>query len=495
MIANHLPAYITILPLFGALLIPITSRKRSEAAAVYVSLVVYATTLVLALIVLFHTHLYGPEYYRFGGWSSVVGVTFRIDAFTALAVVLVLLLTLLIDIYNYHEATDDIATPVPGGFRMLVMIMAFSMIGMIYTDDLFNMYVFMEILSITSCAIVTISRNPENLYAGLKYLIIGTVGSVTVLFGIATLYMVSGSLNMSVVGSDILSLWDQYPINVRVALALMLTGFAIKAAIFPLHTWLPDAHSSAPTPSSALLSGIVVKVYLIGAIKLLLVVFGADLLGATLLPRVIGFVGLSAMIFGSAFALGQTKVKRILAYSTVAHLGYIIVGVSLLTPEGTTAGLFHLVAHATMKTGLFLAAGLVIHHTGKSSVEEFAGVGYRMPFTMTVFTICALGMIGIPGTAGFMSKWYLITAAIDATRPIIVPIVLVSSFMNALYYLPLVSRAFMQRTSATDHIMERDRLPGTTKIPLSVISLIIVVTGLFPQLLMSLLRVSTGTLI
>lgn len=404
-------------------------------------------------------------------------------------------LTLLIVIFALKDAGAEIRSDVTGGYFTLILITAFAMLGMVYTNDLFNLYVFMEMLSISSCAIVTITGKRENIYAGLKYLIIGTVGSITVLLGMAILYMVSGNLNMSANGRMMALLWTQHPLNVRIALALMLTGFGIKAAVFPMHTWLPDAHSVAPAPSSALLSALVVKVYLLGALKVLFVVFGVDILRTSSIPTVLIWIGLTAMISGSVLALGQQKVKRILAYSTVSHIGYIVLGFGLAIPAGIAAAIFHIIAHALLKTGLFLSVGAVIHRTGKQYVGEYAGVGYRMPLTMLVFSISALGMIGIPGTNGFMSKWYLILAAAEAGRTIVLPFILLSSFLNALYYIPIITRAFIQRSTAEDHIMKRDVLPLSTRSPLVAIAALVIISGLFPGLLMPMIRAATETLL
>ncbi len=491
---THLPITITLLTLVVGLVVPLLGGRRLRLIHIVVFITGCAATL-LALISLTEVLHHGAFVYRFGGWAQSVGVEFTVTPLSAGMALLVMLLSTVTLVYAFTDIPTVVERRVIPGYYALVMLMVCGMLGMVYTNDLFNLYVFMEILSISSCAIVTITRKPENLYAGLKYLIIGTIGSITIFLGMALLYMASGTLNITANGELFARVWHLYPVNARMAVGLMLTGFAIKAAVFPMHTWLPDAHSVAPAPSSALLSGLVVKVYIVGAIKVLFNIVGVEVLELTNIPTVISYVAMAGMLMGSAFAIGQRKVKRILAYSTVAHIGYIVLGISLLNETGVSAAMFHIVSHSLMKTALFLSVGVIIHRTGRQYVHEFAGVGYRMPLTMTVFSIAALGMIGIPGINGFMSKWYLIIAAVEAGKPIVVPVILVSSFLNAVYYLPIVIAAFMQRSRQTDHIMQGDHLPPTITAPLAITGGLCILFGLFPQLVIEIMQTAMPALL
>ncbi|MFW6368547.1 MAG: complex I subunit 5 family protein [Spirochaetota bacterium] len=488
MISAQLPVIVMVLMLSAGLVVPLAAGRMPAKGLGTMSVSVLALGTISSFVSLAHVLNAGAYVYRFGGWPASIGVEFSIGPLTALMAVLVTLLSLAVVLYVAKDAIDAVRPRAVPGYYTIIFVAVFAMLGMVYTNDLFNMYVFMEILAIASCALVTIRGSRENLYAGLKYLLIGTVGSVTVLFGIAVLYMVSGNLNMTIIADGMPQLWNDYPTNVKMAIGFMLTGFGIKAAVFPLHTWLPDAHSTAPTGSSALLSGLVVTVYLFGAAKVLFSVIGAEVLALTNIPLMLSYVGMLGMIAGSVFALGQREVKRILAYSTVAHVGYMVLGMGLASEAGVSTAVFHMIAHGLMKTALFLSVGTVIRRTGKKYVSEFAGVGYRMPLTMLVFSIAALGMIGVPGVNGFMSKWYLILAGIDAGISLVVPVILLSSFLNALYYLPVISRAFMQRSTESDHVMKRDRLPTALVSPMVGIAILCIVTGLFPQLVMNIIN-------
>ncbi|MDP2814546.1 MAG: proton-conducting transporter membrane subunit, partial [Erysipelotrichaceae bacterium] len=397
----------------------------------------------------------------------------------------VITLALIIMIFSTKDIDHEIDEGSISQYYTLVLILLFSMVGMVYTNDLFNMYVFMEILSLTSCAIISIKRKKENYLAALRYLVLNTIGSLSVLFGIALLYMVSGHLNMTMMSESISLIWQLYPTNILIASGFMLTGFAIKAAVFPLHIWLPDAHSNAPTPSSALLSSLVVKIYVFAVYKLLFDVLGRDIVVALGIPTVITVFAAAGMLFGSIFAMGQKDIKRMLAYSSVAQIGYIFLGLSLMTEAGLAAGLFHVVSHGLMKTALFLSAGSIIYYRNKRDIRDLDGIGIEMPVTMVVFAIAALGMIGIPGTNGFMSKLYLSFAVLGAGQPLLLAVILLSSYLNAVYYLPIVISAFLKEPKSKNTTMQVEVLPLPMLFSLVTIGFLCLLTGFYPTLVMN----------
>jgi multicomponent Na+:H+ antiporter subunit D len=487
MISIHLPVYVLILLLGTALIIPLLDRLTNLEIKIFLSYAAIIATL-FTLSTLVHVLQNGAYVYQFGLWSPSVGVEFIVDEFSAAMNVLVMALSTLILFYSFRDMEHEIQSDLVAGYYTLIFLMLFSMVGMILTNDLFNLYVFMEILSLTSCGIVSIKRKKENLMASLKYLMLGTIGSVSILLGIAFLYMVTGTLNMTLNYDLIQTAWETYPRNILVALGFILTGFGIKAAVFPLHTWLPDAHSTAPTPSSALLSGLVVKIYIFAAIKLLFRVIGMDIISQVNIPLFITYFAVTGMLMGSIFAIGQTDIKRILAYSSVAQIGYIVLGVGLATERGLSVALFHVVTHALMKSALFLSAGAVIYQTGKRNVKDLGGIGYQMPISMSVFTVGALGMIGIPGINGFMSKWYLSFAVLEAGRPLILLVILLSSFLNAIYYLPIIISAFLRENADRENILVRDELPMMMTAPMVIIAGLCILFGFFPQLIMGIIE-------
>jgi multicomponent Na+:H+ antiporter subunit D len=480
---RHIPILVQVSLLAAAVLIPLFKKNKAGKSKL-LTIVLLAVASSFLMVSLLDVQQNGAFVYNFGNYDSYIGIQYTVNAFSTFMAFFVITLALLIMIFSTKDIDHEISQASISQYYTLVLILLFSMIGMIYTNDLFNMYVFMEILSLTSCAIISIKSKKENYLAALRYLILNTIGSLSVLFGIALLYMVSGHLNMSMMFQSISMIWQLYPTNILIATGFMLTGFAIKAAVFPLHIWLPDAHSTAPTPSSALLSSLVVKIYVFAVYKLLFDVLGKDIVVALGIPAVISIFAAAGMLFGSIFAIGQKDIKRMLAYSSVAQIGYIFLGLSLMTEAGLAAGLFHVVSHGLMKTALFLSAGSIIYYRNKRDIRDLDGIGYSMPITMTVFTIAALGMIGIPGTNGFMSKLYLSFAVLGAGRPLFLAVILASSYLNAVYYLPIIISAFLKEPKEKGVVASVEFLPLPMLFTLVVVGFLCLLTGFYPQLIM-----------
>lgn len=481
---KHIPILVQVSLLAMAVLIPLLKNHRA-AKSKGLTVILLLVTAVFLLISLIDVQQNGSFVYNFGNYESFIGIQYSINAFSTFMSFFVITLALIIMIFSTKDIDHEIAQSSIGQYYTLVLILLFSMIGMIYTNDLFNMYVFMEILSLTSCAIISIKSKKENYLAALRYLVLNTIGSLSVLFGIALLYMVSGHLNMSMMSQSISMIWQLYPTNILIATGFMLTGFAIKAAVFPLHIWLPDAHSNAPTPSSALLSSLVVKIYVFAVYKLLFDVLGRDIVVSLGIPTVITVFAAAGMLFGSIFAIGQKDIKRMLAYSSVAQIGYIFLGLSLMTEAGLAAGLFHVVSHGLMKTALFLSAGSIIYYRNKRDIRDLDGIGIEMPVTMVVFAIAAMGMIGIPGTNGFMSKLYLSFAVLGAGQPLLLAVILLSSYLNAVYYLPIIISAFLKEPKRKNMSMQVEVLPLPMLFSLVTIGFLCLLTGFYPTLVMN----------
>lgn len=490
----HFPVYILMLLLAFAVTIPLHKKPYGRKFQVLM-LSVLGVSWVMALLELLKVLWDAPYSYTFGNYERGIGIEFLVDEFSALMTLVVLTLSILIIIYALRDLEHEIESSRMYSYFTLVFLMIFSMIGMIFTNDMFNLYVFMEILSLTSVAIIAIKKKKDTLMASMKYLMMGAIASVTILMGVALIYMVTGSLNMSEINLEISKVWALYPRNILLAMGFMLTGFGIKAAIFPLHNWLPDAHSSAPTPSSALLSGLVVKAYVFAIAKIMYRVIGENISVNIGITNYIIIFAVMSMIMGSVFALTQRDIKRRLAYSSVSQIGYIFLGLALASELGFSAALFHVISHAFMKSALFLSAGAIIYKTGIRDVKKLDGIGYEMPITMTVFSVGVLGMIGIPGTSGFMSKWYLGLAVLDAGHPELLAVILISSFLNALYYLPIIISAFLRERPGKPLVMHRDKLPRTMKVSMVIVALGSILIGLFPHLVMDIIQRAVPTFI
>lgn len=490
----HFPVYILLILLIYAVLIPL--KKTSYSSKFKLEVIgILSIVWILSLSLLIYVLKDQSFTYTFGQWDSIIGVEFVVDEFSALMSFIVLLIAGLVIIYSLKDMEHEIERTQLFSYYTLIFLLLFSMIGIIFTNDLFNLYVFMEILALTSLGIISIKKTKDNLLASFRYLILGTLGSISVLMGIAILYMVTGQLNMTATHEVISQVWQDYPINILVSLGFILTGFGIKSAIFPLHIWLPDAHSNAPTPSSALLSGLVIKVYIFSIAKILFRVAGKDIVQEIGILDFISYFGVLSMIMGSIFAIGQTDIKRLLAYSSVAQIGYIFLGLGLATELSFTAALFHVISHALMKSVLFLSAGSIIYKTGKRDIRDMQGIGYEMPITLGAFSIAALGMIGIPGINGFISKWYLGLAALEVNKPIFLIMILISSFLNAIYYLPIITTAFLKDSKERENIMVLDRVPKAMTIPIVILAIGCIVTGIYPHIVIDIIEKAAPTFI
>ena len=480
---EQLPIINMLVFLMAALIIPLLNRRVFSWTLV-LGFIVLLSVFISSIVLLVHVNTVGEFYYRFGNYLSFIGIEFKIDAFSTLFTTFIVGLTMLIYLYSCGDATDGIAEAEYGRYYILLFILMFSIFGIIYTNDLFNAYVFMEILSLTSCSIISIKRKKENYTAAFRYVMLNEVGSLSYLFGIALLYMVTGYTNITLVFESIQDVWAVYPANIMTAVGFMIVGIGIKAAVFPFHIWLPDAHSHAPSSSSAILSAIVVKVYLLLMVKVLFRVFGIDILKALDIPVILMIIAGFGMIMGSFFALAQKDVKRMLGYSSVAQIGYILLGIAFMTHIGLSAAFFHIISHGLMKAALFLTVGAIIYYQRVRRIDQFDGMGYKMPLSMIVFSIAALGMIGIPPTIGFISKLNLGLAALDNGMMIFIVIIVVSGLLNAMYYLPIMISAFL-KGEKVDKISGTEKIPKVMIIPIVILGLLILVLGVYPDLIYS----------
>ncbi len=487
------PLIILFVLLLGAVLTPLLMKRFNQRGTNFI-LGVLIVSLSISGYLLFQVMTQGSYMYNVGNWSPTIGIQFSIDAFSTMMVFFILLMSTLVVVYSLRDIEHEILPKQIPVYYSLIFLLLVGMVGITFTNDLFNTYVFMEILAMTSCAIISIKRKKENFMAAFKYLMLNTLASISFLFGVALLYMGTGYLNITEMANQIPVAWELYPTNILLALGFMAAGLGIKAAVFPMHTWLPDAHSSAPTPSSALLSGLVVKVYIFVTMKILFRLIGTEIIIVNLgLHNYIAYFAAVGMVMGSIFAIGQKDIKRMLAYSSVAQLGYIFLGIGLATSAGIGVSLFHVVSHGLMKSALFLSAGAVIYKTDKRKISDLSGIGYEMPITMVVFSIAALGMIGIPGMSGFMSKWYLALAVLEANQPFYLVVILLSSFLNAVYYLPIIVSAFLKPREDGSEEMTRDGIPRTMTMPMIIIAGFIILVGIFPQILMNIIERAVPT--
>ena len=354
-----------------------------------------------------------------------------------------------------------------------------SCLGIFLAGDFFTLFVFFELMSLISYILVVHEETEEALKAGYKYLVMTIIGGLALFFGIIITFELGGTVSLGV-GTII----NEGSLLALLAFICFLIGFGMKAGMFPLHVWLPDAHPVAPSPASALLSGVMLKTGAYGLFRVIFNAFSIEVMQTSNWDIILGVLAVITILLGSAVALTQNDIKRRLAYSSVGQMGYVLLGLSILNENAITGTMFHIFSHAFMKSCLFLAAGAIIWKTGKRAISDLGGIGREMPFTMGCFSIAALAMIGIPPLNGFLSKWTLGLGALDANATVYVLVLLISSLLNALYYLPIIVPAFFEIVGEDHHghALQFDVQDATPKMLASMVILAIctIIFGLSP---------------
>jgi len=363
-------------------------------------------------------------------------------------------------------------------YYTLICALIAMLCGVVFFDNLFNVFIFIDVSSFAAACIVIIKGQKENLRAGIKYIVLSILGSGFVLMGIVVLFSLTGELSLAAIHSVFHNGLGNNSTAVLNAIIFITIGVGFKSALFPMHIWLPDAHGTAPSPSSAILSSLVLKAYAIFYIKVMYVAIGYDILntdeGLKWLLTVVLIVGAVAMLAGSIMAIMQKDIKRMIAYSSVAQIGYIFMGIGLGNELGLFAAIFHIFAHAVTKAALFLIAGSIIEQTHNRELDKMGGLGYKMPITITMFTIGALSMVGIPMFIGFNSKWNFAMAIMDSSAYWVMVALALSALLNAIYYLPVIIRAFFGKEAreAAENPENLER-PITALLPIMVLSLMV----------------------
>ncbi|MHC4417137.1 MAG: complex I subunit 5 family protein, partial [Planctomycetota bacterium] len=406
-----LPAFVAI-PLVTAFLLPMFGKKLKAVATVLANLA------VLSLLVLAIASIGQSGVYEIGKWSIPLGINLVLDGLSSLLLLAISVVSMAAIVFSIRYMEQYTAK---AKYLSLFMLMVAGMNGVVLSGDIFNLFVFLEIASIASYALVGFGCEHEELEASFKYMVLGSIGSLFVLFGVALVYGNTGSLNMAYISKAIQS--SGLNPGLTFALGLFVTGFGLKAALVPFHAWLPDAHPSAPAPISAMLSGVLIKA--LGAYALCRMVF--NVFGITVpMGWILIVLGLLSMVAGAFLAIGQWDIKRLMAYSSISQLGYVILGVGLggliIARDGNLAwaslailgGLFHLLNHAVYKSLLFLTSGSIEMATGTRQLKQMGGLAEKMPVTRATCTVASASIAGIPPFSGFWSKLVLVIAAVQA---------------------------------------------------------------------------------
>lgn len=440
MIRENLPALVVVLPLLGALIAPLLGRpRRSWGLAVVVTGLSFAGCLVLLQQVLAE----GVVEYSLGGWPAPKGITYRIDALNAFFLVVVAGIAAVVTVPGLLRAREEVDSHRLGFFHAVYLLCFTGLLGIAITGDVFNLYVLLEVSSLATYGLVAMGRHRRSRLAAFNYLMLGSLGATFILIGIGYLYALTGTLDMLEVAQRLQGLEDS--LALRAAFAFLLLGFALKSALFPLHSWLPDAYSESPTAVAALLAGTATKVGLYMLARFAFDVFGPELFFTTLHGRPLLLAGAAGgILYGAVMALRQSSAARLLAYSSISHSGYIVLGFALPSTTAQVGGLIHVLAHAVTKSGMFLALGAVRRRVGSLELGALHGLGRRMPLTSAALLVGACGLVGMPLTAGFVSKWYLVTGSLEAGAWGPVLLLATGALLAALYGWKLVSALYLR---------------------------------------------------
>lgn len=441
-VTSALPAVALLLPVVGAMAAAPLSRVSERLRdAVLVALGV-ATAVVVATLVPGVLRGQAFEVYLLQ-MTPRIWMYLRVDPMGTLFAMTATLLWLLALVYSTRYMADEHRRSRYFAFFMLCLGWT---VGVAFAGNLLTFLIFYELFSIFTYPLVVHEETPEAIAAGTKYIIYILIGGSLVLLAIVVTFFAAGSqtldphgfLTMGIGRSRLLAIFWCF-----------VAGFGVKAALFPLHGWVPDAHPAAPAPFSAVLSGIMVAAGSFGILRVLFNVFGPGLLAELDVTRWLGYVAALTVLFGAVIAASQDDLKRRLAYSTISQMGYVVLGASLLGDQALTGALAHIANHAFMKGTLFLCAGVLIKQAGIRRISDMGGLAARFPITMAAFTVAALAMIGTPPLSGFISKWYLGLGMVEAGQPLYLLVLLGGALLAAVYLLPVVYTAYFKESGAT----------------------------------------------
>ena len=444
MIEQHLSILLVVIPLLAA---PITAILPRPRIAWLLTLLVTWSCLLLAIWQLQIVLAGNTISYDLGGWAPPWGIEYRIDTLNAFIAVIVAATAAITLPYALRSVEQEIVPQHIPLFYTAFLLCLTGLLGITLTGDIFNLFVFLEISSLSSYALISMGRQRQALTAAFQYLIMGTIGATFLLIGIGLIYSETGTLNMLDLAGRLPAVFEHR--TVHTAFAFIMIGVALKLALFPLHLWLPNAYTFAPTVITIFLAATATKVAIYVMLRMVYTVFSIGFAEDTPLNEMFMLLGVIGVLMASFYAIYQTNSKRLLAYSSVAQIGYMVLGIGFGSVLGLTATVVHIFNHALMKAALFMAVGALIYRVGSSRLQDWHGLGRQMPWTFAALVIAGLSLIGLPGTAGFISKWYLVAAAVEQHNWLIAVIILVGSLLAVVYVWKMVEVLFFRDANTT----------------------------------------------
>ncbi|MEM9810713.1 MAG: monovalent cation/H+ antiporter subunit D family protein [Pseudomonadota bacterium] len=492
MFVNDLPVLPVILPLIAApicLLLPNT-KLPGMFASLIAAVAAFASVLLLLQVI-----DSGPLTYNMGGWAAPLGIAYRIDLAGAIVMTLVATMAAFTLPYAINSVETEIVRSQTSAFFAMFLICFSGLIGVVATGDAFNVFVFLEISSLSTYTLVALGAKHDRraLTAAFTYLILGTIGATFFVIGLGLLYQMTGTLNML----DLHERLDGQDNKViRAAFAFILTGLGLKLAMFPLHRWLPNAYTFAPSAVTAFLASTATKVAIYAMLRFLFTVYGFNFEFMNIAFTFFIILGMLGMFVGSLIAVFREDVKMIFAYSSVAQIGYMLLGISFATTAGVSAALVYVVNHAVTKAALFMAIGAVFYAMGSQRMAAFRGLAKRMPVTCGALIVSGLALIGVPLTAGFISKWLLVQAAFDtvlAVPSLLIVLFIVGTTLLAIAY---VGRLVWEMTlREPEGQVEIKPVPRLMLVPMLAMAFLCIYLGIDADWLVNLSRTAAQQLL
>jgi len=481
---DQAPVLILLLPLFGAAMVSLLGPWKQQLCLPVVLLAALGS-LGAAVATFYQVTQTGEVQYFLGGWESPrgIGIELRIDHINGLVAMVVAAVAVIVALYSARRVKDEFDGKIPL-FYALFLLSTTGLIGMTLAGDAFNLYVLLEVASLTGYALVAMGKDRRAAMSAFHYIIMGTIGASLYLLGVGYLYIKTGSLNMGDIQRIIVDLDLRSSEIIQVAFILILIGVWIKMAFFPLHGWLPNVYSHAPPTSGALLAPLVTKVSVYVMIRMMLTVFGPETVFAGLpWSGIVVWLAVIDIVVASFLALSQTNLRRMLSYLIIAEVGYMVGGAWLANHWGMVGAIYHIISDAFMTLCMFLAAGILFKKS--DALTGFRGMFKRKPATMAAFILGALSLIGVPPTCGFFSKFYLIRGGIEAGRWEFVIALLFSSLVNVILFFRIIENAFFHIKGEDDEEETGEEpaeaTPVTQAIALWTTAAAVLLIGLFNQ--------------
>ena len=470
-LATHLPALQVVLPLLAA---PLTVLLRRAGLAYAVAVAASWVALAIAIALALQVGRGGALSYAIGNWAPPLGIEYRVDALSSFMLLLVSGIASVVLPYSRASIEREVPPQQHYLFYTMFLLCMTGLLGISITGDAFNIFVFLEISSLSTYVLIALGRDRRALLAAYQYLVMGTIGATFIVIAIGLLYLMTGTLNLADMGRRIAAVHGTRP--VLAALAFLTVGVSLKLALFPLHQWLPNAYTYAPSAVSAFVAATATKVAVYVLLRFYFGVFGeAQIFDRLPMAQMMLLLALAGMFAASTMAIFQTDLKRLFAYSSVGQIGYIILGLSFDSATGLTASIVHLFNHGVTKGAIFMLLGIVVASVGGATLARVQGLARLMPWTSAGIVLAGMSLIGVPGTAGFVTKWYLVLAALEKGQWWLVFLIVASSLLSLIYVWRFVEVAYFREP-------RRDILPAAISpwmaIPTALLLVAVVIFGL-----------------